>query len=149
MINNTKKYKKRLNIMEKKLRYIAVCAVFLSAAVFFSITAKSPGNAGGVNLPKYSEIADENSEKTGISPGHALAQTPSEESGDDVTKYILKYDGKNVLLITVLPDGTQTKHKADKIDVRYLTEYDINQLSQGIEVQSEDELYKLIEDFSS
>ena len=51
--------------MEKKLRYIAVCAVFLSAAVFFSITAKSPGNAGGVNLPKYSEIADENSEKTG------------------------------------------------------------------------------------
>ena len=56
---------------------------------------------------------------------HPLAQTPSEESGDDVTKYILKYDGKNVLLITVLPDGTQTKHKADKIDVRYLTEYDI------------------------
>lgn len=66
-----------------------------------------------------------------------------------VTKYILKYDGNGIYSITDYPGGETVSKRVDNINPKYLTESDIEKLKKGIETDSLDEMYKLIEDFSS
>lgn len=66
-----------------------------------------------------------------------------------VTKYILKYDENGIYSITDYPGGETVSKRVDNINPKYLTESDIEKLKKGIETDSLDEMYKLIEDFSS
>lgn len=66
-------------------------------------------------------------------------------------KYILKYNPNTdtVYLITQKTDGTQIMSPVESINPFYLTGEDISTLIQGIELTSREDMYILIEDFSS
>ncbi len=66
-------------------------------------------------------------------------------------KYILKYNPNTdtVYLITQKTDGTQIMSPVESINPFYLTGEDISTLLQGIELTNREDMYILIEDFSS
>ena len=147
MINITKKYIKEDKSMNKKIKYTLFCAVLILTTAFVLTTVKSPGTGTDTAVQKNEKTQSENSAEINVSPEHVRAESKTDNG--NVTKYILKYDGNIVVLITKTSSGAQTSHKVDGINPNYLTEYDLNQLRDGISVDSEAELYKLIEDFSS
>jgi len=65
------------------------------------------------------------------------------------TKYILKYEKGEVVLITVSEDGKENSSPIASIDISYLTEIDKKALKEGIELENKEAVFKLIEDFSS
>jgi len=69
----------------------------------------------------------------------------------ETEKYILRYnpDNDSVLLITKKQDGTEIVSNVDSINPYYLTKEDINALTSGIELTSREDMFILIEDFSS
>ena len=89
-------------------------------------------------VPEDAEIKD-------AEPENISASTDSAR----VTKYILKYDENEVVLICIFANGKKTESTMPDINIDYLTEIDREQLISGIELTDEEELYKLIEDYSS
>ncbi len=68
-----------------------------------------------------------------------------------IEKYILKYNPKEdkVILITRYEDKSEIISYIDSINPSFLEEEDINNLSGGMEFTSKEDLYMLIEDYSS
>lgn len=106
------------------------------------IEAPAPEIVTIYDEPKASE---NKGEITDTEPAHTPANTDTQR----VTKYILKYDKKGVVLISCFDNGKQTVSSIPDININYLTEMDRKSLEKGIELKSEEELYKLIEDYSS
>lgn len=125
---------------------IAIGAIVVCFAAIVTVCLILPSGQKGEIHSQETRNSPENSQN--IAKNHTAKADEKDESAT-VTKYILKYDGKNVILSIISPGGAETEHKIEKIDVRYLTDYDINLLKQGIELSGDDELYKILEDFSS
>lgn len=66
-------------------------------------------------------------------------------------KYILKYDtsSESIILITQKENGTEFSTTVENINPYFLTEEDIDTLTYGIELSSKEDMFRLIEDFSS
>lgn len=66
-------------------------------------------------------------------------------------KYILCYDEKtdSIMIITLRKDGSRIISPAEEIIPEYLTEEDRQALIKGIEFTNKEDLYVLIEDYSS
>ena len=66
-------------------------------------------------------------------------------------KYILKYNEETdtVYLVTQKTDGTRIISPVESINPFYLTAEDISALTVGIELTSREDMFILIEDFSS
>lgn len=140
--------------MKNRNKYILFSTVLVLTTVLFCANVKSPGSTGKENAPET---------RSSLAPGKASVSKTDEMREEsisvenssskiiipDVTKYILKYDKKDVILICEYPDGRKTEQKVKSINAKYLTEVDLKELSDGIELSSSEELYKLIEDLSS
>ena len=63
-------------------------------------------------------------------------------------KYILKFDGSKVIL-TCYENGKENSSPIPDINIDYLTEIDRKHLFDGIELERKEDVFKLIEDFSS
>ena len=90
------------------------------------------------------EISQSASPNTENTKAVSVENSPTE-------KYILKYDQNTnaVYLITQKTDGTQIMSPVESINPFYLTGEDINALIRGIELTNREDMYILIEDFSS
>ena len=66
-------------------------------------------------------------------------------------KYILRYNPETagVMVITQKTDGSEIHTEVDEVNTFFLTDEDIKNLTEGIEVDTKEELFMLIEDFSS
>ena len=69
----------------------------------------------------------------------------------ETEKYILKYaENENaVYLITKKTDGTEIISPVESINPFYLTDEDLSLLKEGIELTKREDMYILIEDYSS
>lgn len=66
-------------------------------------------------------------------------------------KYILKYneDTEKISLTVRYKDGSEIISSVETINPKYLTNDDIKSLKKGIEFSSKEDMYILIEDYSS
>ncbi len=140
--NMNSRSEKSTNFGEK----IAIGAIAICFATIAAVCLFLPSGQKGEIHSQETHNSPENSQN--IAKSHTAKADEKDESST-VTKYILKYDGKNVILSIISPGGSETEHKIEKINARYLTDYDINLLKEGIELSDDDELYKILEDFSS
>lgn len=88
-----------------------------------------------------SEVNDAETAKHENAPVNAALHTK--------TKYILKYDNGEVVLLTVYENGKKKSSPITTINIDYLTEIDRKSLTEGIELESMEDVFKIIEDFSS
>ncbi len=72
-------------------------------------------------------------------------------SKSETDKYILRYNPETsgVILITKKSDGSEILSSVDEVNTFFLTDEDIKNLTEGIEVSTKEELFILIEDLSS
>ncbi len=100
---------------------------------------------------KRSEIT-QNPEQQLEAPAPAEPQTAEASmQSSETEKYILKYNIENdtVYLITKKTDGTEIISPVESINPFYLTDEDLEALSAGIELTQREDMFILIEDFSS
>ena len=74
---------------------------------------------------------------------------PANTKTNEIEKYIIKTENETCVLITKFENGQETKSPMPDVNANYLTEIDREQLKKGIELNTKEELYKLIEDYSS
>ena len=74
---------------------------------------------------------------------------PANTKTNEMEKYIIKTENEACVLITKFENGQETKSPMPDVNANYLTEIDREQLKKGIELNTKEELYKLIEDYSS
>lgn len=93
-------------------------------------------------------IAEKNPLKEGENEDFA-ENADTAANSTNVTKYILKYyNGKSVLICRD-SGGVRTETEIADINFDYLTETDKKLLNEGIMLDSLEDVYKLIEDYSS
>ncbi len=130
-----------------KFPKILFFAITLSSAVFFAsvgfMVSKNPSKKAGEdivadNLPR---VKNENE--------NTAKNVSTQNSETEV--YILRYnpDSKKVELVTKKTDGTEIVSNVNNINPFYLTEEDMKKLTEGIVVTTREDMFILIEDFSS
>ncbi len=138
--------------MKKNVMYTLISLSVFVCAVFYTSNVQSPApkrqNAkperdfayakDSKTEPEYKNTSEDENENinVGVSVPH-------------VTKYILKYYNNKVMLICEYSNGKKTESEVTEINVNYLTETDKKSLSDGIVLKNSEEVYKLIEDYSS
>lgn len=137
--------------MKKFQIYLAIFLLFLIITTFTCLN-----HFDSVKIPEQKQIAPEiviEDEKITADDKEVTEKesenTPASTDIKHITKYILKYDNDEVVLISRFDDGKETSNPMPDININYLTEIDIEHLKQGIELDSEEKLFKLIEDYSS
>lgn len=128
--------------MTKKLKYIIFTNLALSVpalVIGLSLGPKPEKNTPPATEEKIAPIKQE-------SPVHGVSvqNYPTE-------KYILKYKEitNTVYLVTKKTDGTEIMSPVESIKPFYLTEEDLALLTEGIELTEREDMFILIEDFSS
>lgn len=88
-------------------------------------------------------------EKKGTTPDTLTQKVNTPPSKKD--KYILKYDEdtEKISLTVRYKDGSEIISSVETINPKYLTNDDIKSLKKGIEFSSKEDMYILIEDYSS
>ena len=96
-------------------------------------------------------VAVQNREPMQTKPSETQKTKTVSVENSPTEKYILKYNQNTdtVYLITQKTDGTQIMSPVESINPFYLTSEDISTLIQGIELTNREDMYILIEDFSS
>lgn len=154
-LTQSKKIIKVMNIMKKYIITAAVFLIFVLTAALLTLRVQSPGEAQmGTDLKSAQNLpAKENPQKKAppksssddASPGAAPADTKARR----VTKYILKCNNNKVYLICEYSSGETAQKELSAVKPRYLTDIDRARLESGIELYSAEEVYKLLEDYSS
>ena len=110
-------------------------------------TAFAPTNKGHHPIwePKPQPEQSQN-----FSKQNTPARKVNEESGG-IVSYVLKYipNQDKVVLITCYENGSKLMSDIPSIKPAYLEKEDIRMLTQGIETDSKESMYILIEDYSS
>ena len=138
----------------------AVFAAAICISVFVGLSGGKISEKGKDNLPdsdiglsaqsdSIQHVGENNKDSNADKKSETNAIDSSDAVHKRVTKYILKYDENGIYSITDYPGGEIVIKKVDNINSKYLTESDIEKLKKGIETDSLDEMYKLIEDYTS
>ena len=103
------------------------------------------------NHKPMTPVAVQNREPMQTKPSETQKTKTVSVENSPTEKYILKYNQNTdtVYLITQKTDGTQIMSPVESINPFYLTSEDISTLIQGIELTNREDMYILIEDFSS
>lgn len=133
--------------MNRYFKIILPACVILSVGVFLlikSITIEDSDRLYRAEEPSRVNISGEIYENPEAAQEVSMPNSPTE-------KYILQYSEQNnsVILITKKTDGTEIISEVDSINPYYLTDEDIKALTAGIELTSREDMFILIEDFSS
>lgn len=133
--------------MNRYFKFILPAGVILAVGVFLLINSISPENSDRLykaEEPSRVNISKEIGENPETAQEVSMPNSPTE-------KYILQYNRQNdsVVLITKKADGTEIISEVDSINPYYLTDEDIKALTAGIELTSREDMFILIEDFSS
>lgn len=133
--------------MNRYFKFILPAGVILAVGVFLLINSISPENSDRLykaEEPSRVNISKEIGENPETAQEVSMPNSPTE-------KYILRYNRQNdsVVLITKKADGTEIISEVDSINPYYLTDEDIKALTAGIELTSREDMFILIEDFSS
>ncbi len=128
----------------------------------FAVLVTSIGISGTLMILSYNTNPMLIKEEPNTAPKAAKAPLPEKTSpdtetieaatpGSETAMYILKYNTETdtVLLITKKSDGTELISPVESINTTYLTESDIEALTKGIELTSREDMFILIEDYSS
>ncbi len=122
------------------ISFAALCAIGIY--VSSSVSVKNPQNTypAGDDMQFKAPLTESE-------PDSSLVSVPNSPT----EKYILKYNEKAnaVYLITKKTDGTEIISPVESIKPFYLTDDDIKALTEGIELTEKEDMFVLIEDFSS
>lgn len=134
----------------KKIFY-SVIAIFVIVVCVYSFSPYE-------DKPLPRDMKNEINPNESIAEKNPLKEGENEDSSENadaaanstnVTKYILKYyNGKSVLICRD-SGGIRSETEIADINFDYLTETDKKLLSEGITLDSLEDVYKLIEDYSS
>ncbi len=132
--------------MNKFTKVLFFTILFTSAVLFTTVgvmVSKNPSKkAGEDNITDNLTGTEKKNDKT--------AKNVSTENSETEV-YILRYnsDSNKVELVTKKADGTEIVSNVNNINPFYLTEEDMAKLAEGIVVTSREDMFILIEDFSS
>ncbi len=137
--------------MKKHIIPLSGAALAICAALF-AINAKSPGSEAqppSIGSAPESEITYESRPSAEPQDPAPPDTAPADANARRVEKYVLKSENDKIVLICKYTDGEESKSEVPAIEPDYLTDLDREHLAQGIELDSTEEVYKLIEDYSS
>lgn len=126
-------------VRKKHIIYIiagAVLVFMLSFLVGFIVTKR--------NIKKESEIVvSESPQKEVFIPQETI------EVKETVTAYYIVSGENGVIKLSYVEDGEITELKTEEVSLEVLPKADINMLEEGIYAKTEDEAYKVWENFIS
>lgn len=126
-------------VRKKHIIYIiagAVLVFMLSFLVGFIVTKR--------NIQKESEIVvSESPQKEVFIPQETI------EVKETVTAYYIVSGENGVIKLSYVEDGEITELKTEEVSLEVLPKADINMLEEGIYAKTEDEAYKVWENFIS
>jgi len=131
-------------LFRKIIPYVVCVLVFSAFAVvgFINNTAdeSAPKEKNTASVPNASPV-EQRAEQAAEAGSHSA----------DIEKYILKYEEteNKVVLITLYTDKSHIISHIKSINPALLTAEDTMRLKEGIELFSKEEMYLLIEDYSS
>ena len=127
--------------------------------LFFSIAVCVAIGFGEMTLNSGYEPKEYKDDTTGYNRAKETKQSGNTDSyltkastpPSQKDKYILKYyeDTNKINLIIKYKDGSQIISPIETINPDYLTDEDIQSLKKGIELSSKEDMFILIEDYSS
>ncbi|MBO5007654.1 MAG: hypothetical protein J6D26_02360 [Clostridia bacterium] len=122
----------------------AVCCTLMIISYDVSVSPSRDTSEGKTNTSGASITANPD---TTTEIETAEVSTPNRAT----TMYILKYNAETdtVFMITKKEDGTELISPVESINTTYLTPSDIEALTKGIELTSREDMFILIEDYSS
>lgn len=146
MVKLRKNQKSRENTMTKLSKtviLISICCVLCICAGFFWTNMYAEKQYKN-EIAKKEPVQKKNKEDIPEAKSVSVDNSPTE-------KYILKYNKETdtVYLVTQKTDGTRIISPVESIKPFYLTAEDISALTSGIELTSREDMFILIEDFSS
>ena len=132
--------------MDKFTKILFFAIIVTSAVLFASVgfmVSKNPSKKVGEDI-----VAD-NLPRAKVQKEDTTKNVSTTNSETEV--YILRYnpDSQKVELVTKKADGTEIVSNVNSINPFYLTEEDIKKLTEGIFVTTREDMFILIEDFSS
>ena len=129
--------------------YSAVFLLLVIISTFAFLNHKDEEKTDEIKISKPEIISQVKLENNIEIAEEEPLNTPASTQTNRIEKYIIKCEEEDCVLITRFENGKETKSPMPDIDVTYLTEMDREQLAKGIELYTEEELFKLIEDYSS
>lgn len=139
--------------MKKFEVYLAIFVTILTVSAFSILNnqnlSKPPKTK--ITAPEVENLTQKNLQKgdDAIFDTDEIENTPANINITKTKKYILKYQDGKVLLISQYENGEENITPVSEINAEYLTETDLENLKNGIELSTEEELYKILEDYSS
>lgn len=139
--------------MKKFTMYAVFCTAAAVIVLFALWTQKPENNSPEKNISRSvserNDTASENAKAAARPKEDTEENIPAGTNILHIKKYILKYVNGDVVLICRDENGNTTKRKVDGINVDYLTDTDKEYLEKGIELDTAEQVYKLIEDYTS
>ena len=139
--------------MKKFTMYAVFCAAAAVIVLFALWTQKPENNSPEKNISRSvserNDTASENAKAAAQPKEDTEENIPAATNIPHIKKYILKYVNGDVVLICRDENGNTTERKIDGINIDYLTGTDKEYLKKGIELDTAEQVYKLIEDYTS